>query len=172
MTPRRALARAAVLLAAVAWLGSAQAQKVVFFDHGNASAVLPTTFVAVEQNDGTLRAIFGPAGDHRLQIAVRAAASTTGAADAGEQFVRAEAAKRNLRLFEYPGRVAFLQPAADTRDGDRTLRAAIWHVGFGNTVAVITLVGPAEPTPELREFLGKPLQVLVASLARRPLPSP
>ena len=98
---------------------------------------------------------------------MREAASAAGGTDAGVQFVRAEAAKHNLPLFEYPGRVAFMQPAADARDGDRLVRAAVWQVGFGNNVAVIMLVGPAEPTPELRQFLGKPLQDLVTSLQRR-----
>ena len=169
---RRVLAQCAVLLALAACLGTAQAQKVVTFDHGTASAVLPVTFITTELNDGTLRAVFGPTGDHRLQIAMRVAASTAGTPDAGVQFVRTEAIKRNLRLFEYPGRVAFMQPAADVRDGDRMVRAALWHVGFGDNVAVIMLAGPAEPTPELRQFLGKPLQDLVASLQRRPQAAP
>jgi len=156
----------AVALLALACTATAHAQKVTPFDHGGATVVLPATFVTTERNDGTLRAVFGPAGDHRLEIAVRDVEGKDGATDAGVQFVRAEARSRQLRLFEYPERVVYMQPAADQVVDGKKMHAAAWYVGFGNHVAVVSLVAPATPTPELKRFLAKGLDEVVATVRR------
>lgn len=167
------LARLALFALLAIGLPAAHAQKLVTFGHGTTTVLLPPGFITTELNDGTLRAVFGKTGENRLEIAIREAASTTGDANAGEQFVRAEAKAKGLHVFEYPGRVAFMQAAPDTRDGDRTLRTALWEVGFGDSVAVLTLVAPAEPTPELSQFLGAPLNTVVTSVRRKaPAPAP
>lgn len=148
--------------------GAAHAQKVAVFDRGGAAVVLPNTFVISERNDGTLRANFGPAGDHRLEIAIRDVAAREGVTDAGLQFVRAEAKARKLRLFEYPDRIVMMQPAADQEIDGKKMHAAAWYVGFGNHVAVLTLVAPSEPTPELKRFLGAGLDDAVTTVRRTP----
>jgi hypothetical protein len=150
--------------------GAALAQRMVTFDHGDAAVMLPSTYVTTEQNDGTLRANFGPAGDHRLEIAVRDVAGPEGTTDAGIQYVRAEAARKDLRVFEYPERLVYLQPVPDQQEAGKTMRVAVWYVGFGNSVAAVRLVAPAEPTAELKLFLAKGLNDIVASLRRRPPP--
>lgn len=156
----------AVTAFALAWVGGAHAQKVATFDHGSATIVLPSTFVATERNDGTLRAVFGPGGDSRLDIAVRDVQGKEGATDAGVQYVRAEASKRNLRVFEYPGRIVYMQPVVDQEIAGRKMQAAAWYVGFGNHVALLTLVAPAPPTPELQRFLAQGLDEAVATVRR------
>lgn len=161
----RLLAIAALVVGCVA---AAHAQKVTPFDHGAASVVLPATFVTTERNDGTLRAVFGPAADHRLEVAIRDVAGKDGATDAGVQYVRAQASARQLRLFEYPGRVVYMQPAADQVVDGKNMHAAAWYVGFGNHVAVVSLIAPATPTPELQRFLAKGLDEVVATVRRTP----
>lgn len=159
----RLLVLAAFLLAGP---GTALAQKTVTFDHGGAAVVLPATFVTTERNDGSLRAVFGPGGDHRLEIVIRDVEGKDGATDAGMQFVRAEASARKLRVFEYPERIVYMQPAADQVVGGKQMHAAAWYVGFGNHVAVLSLVAPATPTPELKRFLAKGLDEAVATVRR------
>ena len=160
--PARLLAAAFSLLLAC----TAHAQRATTFDHGTASIVLPATFVTTERNDGTLRAVFGPAGDHRLDVVVRDVAGPAGATDAGVQYVRNEAQARKLRTFEYPQRVAYMRPAADQQIDGKTMRVAAWYVGFGNHVALITLVAPAAPSPDLQRFLAKGLDEAVTSVQR------
>ncbi len=158
----------AVIAVALGCLAPAHAQKLATFDHGAAAVVLPGTFVTTERNDGTLRAVFGPAADHRLEIAIRDVEGKDGATDAGVQYVRAEAKARQLRLFEYPERVVYMQPAADQVVDGKKMHAAAWYVGFGNHVAVVSLVAPATPTPELKRFLAKGLDEAVATVRRTP----
>lgn len=163
----------AVTAFVLAGASAAHAQKAATFDHGGAVVVLPATFVTTERNDGTLRANFGPDGDHRLEIAIRDVQGKAGATDAGMQHVRAEAGARKLRVFEYPERVVYMQPAADQEIDGKQMHAATWYVGFGNHVAVLTLVAPATPTPELQRFLAKGLDEAVATVrrtTRRPPP--
>ncbi|MFO1395444.1 MAG: hypothetical protein U1F48_00120 [Burkholderiales bacterium] len=167
--PLRLLALAALSLLLAA---PALAQRVVAFDHGAASIVLPDTFVTIERNDGTLRAVFGPAGDHRLDVVVRDVAGPPGATDAGVQYVRAEAKARDLRVFEYPQRVAYLQPVVDQEVDGKAMRAAAWYVGFGNHMALITLVAPTASSPDLQRFLAKGLDQAVTSVRRTAVPRP
>lgn len=156
----------AVVALALAGMGVVHAQKITTFDQGGATVVLPITFITTERNDGTLRAVFGPGGDHRLEIAVRDVDARDGTTDAGIQYVRAEADARKLRVFEYPARVVYMQPAADRMIGGRKMYAVTWYVGFGNHVAVIALVAPATPSPELKRFLAKGLDQAITSVRR------
>ncbi|MCC6193433.1 MAG: hypothetical protein IT518_03105, partial [Burkholderiales bacterium] len=132
-----------------------------------AEVVLPSTFVTSELNDGTLRAVFGPDGSYRLELAVKDAMARAGGVNLGEAFVREEAKRKNLKLFEMPGKVVFLEPVADRKEGEQTWRRSLWHIGFGNSVAVMTLTAPVEESPELKRFLGKPLNDAIASVRRR-----
>ena len=145
----------------------APAQKLVTFANGTAQVLLPRTFVTTELNDGTRRAVFGPDGSHRLELAVKDAVSRAGGVNVGEAFVRDEAKRKDLKLFEMPGKVVFLEPVSDRKEGDRTWRSSLWHIGFGNSVAVMTLTAPVEESPELTRFLGKPLNDAIGSLRRR-----
>lgn len=151
----------------VACIGDVEAQRVVTFARGAMEVVLPETFIVTERNDGSLRAVFGSAGDHRLELTAHEAPSAAKARDAGEEFVRAEAKKKDLVFFELPGKVVFMEPRPDTKDGDKAYRAAYWQIGFGNTVVVMTLTGPAQLSPELSQFLGKPLNDVINSLRRK-----
>ncbi|MFO1413786.1 MAG: hypothetical protein U1F10_07750 [Burkholderiales bacterium] len=154
-------------------LGAAHAQRTVTFDHGGASVVLPATYVTSEQNDGTLRALFGPAADHRLEIGIRDVEGPEGVADPGVQFVRIEAQAQKLRTFEQQGRVVFMQPAPDVEEAGKKMRVAVWYVGFGNSVAAVRLVAPQAPTLDLQLFFAKGLDDVVASVRRtRPAKPP
>lgn len=149
------------------WSTHAAAQKLVTFAKGTAEVVLPQTFVTTEQNDGTLRAVFGPGGSHRLELGVRDAKARDGAANAGEVIVRGEALRKSQKLFELPGRVAFMEAVPDRKEDDRVMRTAVWYIGAGNSVFVMTLTAPLEESPELTRFLGKPLNDAIASVRRR-----
>ncbi|MCC6193954.1 MAG: hypothetical protein IT518_05740, partial [Burkholderiales bacterium] len=65
------IARLAVVALCACCAGTALAQRVVTFARGTAEVVLPSTFVTSELNDGTLRAVFGPDGSYRLELAVK-----------------------------------------------------------------------------------------------------
>jgi hypothetical protein len=147
--------------------GVASAQKVIVFAHGKAEVLLPASYVATELNDGTLRAIFGPAADHRLEFALVEAASVAGDGKAGEQYVRVESAKRNAKLFGLPGKVVFMEPAGDVLVDGRNYRVARWLVGAGNAVVLMTLTAPAEMTPDLRQFLDRRLEGVLTSVRVR-----
>jgi hypothetical protein len=161
------IARLAVALLCACCAGTALAQRVVTFALGTAEVVLPSAFVATEQNDGTLRAVFGPGGTYRLELAVKDAVARAGGVNVGEAFVREEAKRKDLKLFEMPGKVVYLEPVADRKEGDKVWRTSHWHIGFGNSVAVMTLTAPVEESPELQRFLGKPLNDAIASVRRR-----
>ena len=148
-------------------IGDAGAQKIATFGRGSFEVVLPETFIVTERNDGTLRAVFGSTGDHRLELTAHDAPSTGNLRDAGEAFVRAEAKKKDFRFFEIPGKVVLMEPRPDTKDGDKAYRVAYWQIGFGNTVVVMTLTAPVEVSPDLRQFLGKPLNDVISSVRRK-----
>lgn len=157
----------AVALAVACCASYASAQRVVPFARGTAEVVLPPTFVTTELNDGTLRAVFGPAGSHRLEIAVKDAVSREGGINIGEAFVREEAKRKNLKLFEMPGRAVYLEPVPDRTENGKTWRTSVWYIGFGASVAIMTLTAPVEESPELVRFLGAPLNDAIASVRRR-----
>jgi hypothetical protein len=157
----------ALIAVAACCASSALAQKVMTFAKGAAEVTLPDAFVATEQNDGTLRAVFGPAGNHRLEFARKEAVARAGGVNLGEAFVRAEAKRKDLKLFEMPGKVVYMEPAPDRTEGDVVYRTAHWHIGFGNSIVVMTLTAPAEASPELKQFLGKPLNNVIASVRRK-----
>lgn len=162
---RRALLAVLALAACVA--GPAAAEKVVTFSNGRAAVTLPDAFIANEQNDGTLRASFGPAGENRLELFFREAVPREGATSTGEEYVRALAKAKNFKFFESPGKVVLMEPVADVKDGDRTYRSLKWTIGFGNNVVTMSLRAPAQASPELVEFLQKTLSDVIDSLRRQ-----
>ena len=82
------------------------------------------------------------------------------------RYVRTEASAKKLRVFEFPSRLVYMQPGADQTIGGRKMYAANWYVGFGNHVAVFSLVAPTAPTPELKQFLQKGLNQALATVRR------
>jgi len=142
----------------------ADAQKLTYFAQGRAQVTLPDSFVANELNDGTLRVLFGPAADHRLELTLVNAAATDDKGKAGERYVRREAEKKKLKIFESPGKVVFMEPGGDSQVGDKAYRTARWQIGLGNAVVLMTLTAPTAPSPDLTLFLSKRLEGVLASV--------
>ena len=164
----RALARlAAVLVLAHAAAGAAHGQQVVTFGNGAAVVTLPASFAVAVNPDGTLLATFGRRAEHRLGLRVTEVNGGAGETRAGENFVRNVAARKGLRVFQDQDKLVYMDPAPDTRVGDTAFRTVHWQIGFGNLVVGMTLTAPAEATPELTAFFGKPFNDIVRSLRRK-----
>ena len=165
MTPLRFLLIALLTeLASIAHAG----EPLVTFASGRAEVILPDNFTVVSSDTSGLVATFGPKRDHKLELSLNDIESSLGSADLGEQFVRAQAEKKGRKLSLGAGRVVFMDPAGDSKQGEVTMRVVHWQIGFGRSVVVMTLTAPVEQpmSPALQEFLGRYLNVLVASLRR------
>lgn len=152
------------MLTSIAHAGEA----LVSFAGGRAEVILPDAFTVVSSDNSILVVTFGPKGDHKLELSLNEIESSSGPADLGEQFVRAQAEKKGRKLSQGAGRVVFMDPAGDSKQGDVTMRVVHWQIGFGRSVVVMTLTAPVEQpmSSALQEFLGRPLNVLVTSLRR------
>ena len=160
-------ARAFLVAMLIAASSASLAQRVFWFAGGAIEVVLPESFDVVERADGSLLATFGEAGDHRLELSLSDLPSASANTSLGEQFVRDQAERRGRKLSEISGKVVFMDPAGESQVGGKKFRAVHWQVGFGRSVVVITLTAPAEISPALNQFLGKPLNNVVNSLRRR-----
>ena len=164
----RALARlAAAFVLALAAAGIAHGQQTVTFGNGTVVVTLPANFTVAVNPDGTLVASFGRRADHRLGLRVTEVNGGPGETRAGENFVRNVAARKGLRVFQDQDKLVYMDPAPDTRVGDTVFRTVHWQIGFGNMVVGMTLTAPAEATPELTAFFGKPFNDIVRSLRRK-----
>lgn len=164
----RALAHlAAAFVVAHAAAGTAHGQQAVTFGNGAAMVTLPGSFAVAVHPDGTLVASFGRRADHRLGLRVTEVNGGPGETRAGENFVRNVAARKGLRVFQDQDKLVYMDPAPDTRVGDTVFRTVHWQIGFGNLVVGMTLTAPAEATPELTAFFGKPFNDIVRSLRRK-----
>ncbi len=156
-----------VILSAMSLTVAANEQAVVFAG-GKVEVALPASFKVTNRDDGSLLATFGPGESHRLELTLHDHERAAGPPDLGQQFVRAQAEKKQRRVTEGAGKSVFMDPAGDFLDGDVTMRVVHWQIGFGKSLVVMTLTAPVEQpmSRALSEFLGKPLNVLVRSLRR------
>ena len=162
------LRRSVLLLSVVPSLAFAQDQTVTFAS-GRVEVVLPASVRVLSNKEKTLVAVFGPAEDHKLELTLHDQLASAVQPDVAEQFVRAQAQKKGRRLREAPGKVLFMEPGGDFMIEQKPFKALHLQVGFGKSLVVITLTAPfSEPmSPALSEFLGKPVNTMVASLRAR-----
>jgi hypothetical protein len=162
------LRRSILVLSLIPPLALAQDQTVAFAS-GRIEVVLPAYVRVVSNKENTLVAVFGPAEDHKLELTFHDQLANAAERDVAEQFVRAQAQKKGRRLREAPGKVLFMEPGGDFMIEQKPFKALHLQVGFGKSLVVVTLTAPfSEPmSPALSEFLGKPVNAMVASLRAR-----
>ena len=143
-----------------------QAQQTVEFADGQVEVVLPSEFRIIARPRQSLIATFGAKGDCEIKLVFISRAS--GPDDIGEQFIREMNQGKGKLVLQSSGKVAFMDPDEDVKQ-DEAFRTMRWQVGFGRSVVVIYLTAPStQPmSPALKEFLGEPLNVLIASLRRK-----
>jgi len=145
------------------------ADKAVAFAGGRIEVVLPSFARVTSNQQKTLIAVFGSNEDHKLELTLHEELMSATAPDAAEQFVSVQAQKRGKRLQRIPGKALFLDPGSDFAEGEKTFRTLHVQVGFGKALVVITVTAPVtQPmSPALGEFLGKPVNAMIASLRQR-----
>lgn len=137
------------------------------FGHGKAEVLLPSKFSPTTDAEGTLTTRFGQGDTHLLEISLQDHERKPGSSNLAEQFVQAYAEKKNLKATKGVDRIVVMEPTGDLTEDGKTFRRVHWQVGFGKSLVIITLTAPVPMSSELNEFLGRPLNEMIASLRRR-----
>jgi hypothetical protein len=151
---------------ALPYLVSAQEQTVAFAG-GKVEVALPTTLRVVSNEKQTLVAVFGPEEDHKVELTLHETLQSAGASDAAEQFVREQGQKKGRRVQQVPGKALFMEPGDEFAHEGKPFRSLHIQVGFGKSLVVVTLSAPQPMSPILNQFLGGPVNAMLASLRRR-----
>jgi hypothetical protein len=158
--------RTTLFALAMPCFASAQERTVVFADN-KVEVVLPTNMRVVSNEKQTLVAVFGPDEDHKIELTLHETLQSAGSADAAEQFVRDQAQKKGRRVQQIPGKALFMEPGGEFAQDGKPFRSLHVQVGFGKSLVVVTLSAPQPMSPTLNQFLGAPINGMLASLRRR-----
>ncbi len=166
---RPVLAFALVLLSLVAGTRLAAAEDALFaFAKGRAEVALPSDYRVRLEPDGSLVAVFGPGGTHRLEIAFHDYAGTPGGDGLAERFVRAMGEKLNRPVKRAHGKMVLFEEAGEFRRFEVDYRVARWQIGAGKSLFVMTLTAPVadQLSPPLRDFVEHRYDAILKSLRR------
>jgi hypothetical protein len=136
------------------------ARSVVFGD-GAAQVALPIEMKLIS-SERELKAQFGAAGDHLLQLSFNP--SPPGAKVDGRDFVKAQAAAKDAELKSGSERVLFMDPGGDIERAGKTFRVVHWQIGVREGVFVLTVTAPVPMSAELDDFLGEGLTLVLNSV--------
>jgi hypothetical protein len=138
------------------------------FGGDKVEVLLPEDYAASIDPSGKLTAHFGPEGSHSLELSLKDYKTASGSKDRAERVLRRFADEKRLPASRVEGKLLVIEPDKDITRDATVYRKAHWHIAFGNSLVVLTLIAPiGRPmSPALREFFGETLDELVASLRR------
>jgi hypothetical protein len=158
--------RSILVVLALPGLALGQEQTLVFAG-GKVEVVLPSGVRVISNEKQTLVAVFGPDADHKLELTLHEELQSAIPVDAAEQFVRDQAQKKGRKLQQGPGKSLFMELGGEFMQEGKPHKSLHVQVGFGKSLVVITLTAPRTMSTALNQFLGGPINVMVASLRRR-----
>jgi len=138
---------------------------VSFFDNGKAKVELPNSLSISTEPDGSLIAMFGKSGDHKLEITHNVVPGAAADSDAGFKFVKDQAIKKGLKAKELNGKTVLMQTGGEIKKEGVTYRIVHWQIGVGRSVFVVTITAPMPMSSDLNNFLGIPLNDLIQSIS-------
>jgi hypothetical protein len=141
---------------------SAGASQHVTFANGSAVVSLPAETTVIE-NESTLKAVFGPAKDHFLELSYNPLPEGRDESATGLEFVREAAKSKGEPVKETADRVSLMELGGDQKRDGRVVRVVHWQIGVKEGVFVLTITAPMPMSEALSEFLGNGLSLVANS---------
>jgi hypothetical protein len=158
------LTTALLLVATSVNASSAKTPQDVTFANGSAVVSLPAEITVVER-ESTLKAVFGPAKDHFLELSYNQLPEGRGEFATGLEFVRDAAKRKGTPVKEAADRISLMELGGDQERDGGVVRVVHWQIGVKEGVFVLTITAPMPMSEALSDFLGEGLS-LVANSAR------
>lgn len=150
----------ALLLVAISFgTLSAKASQHVTFANDSAVVSLPAETTVVE-HESTLKAVFGPAKDHILELSYNPLPEGRDESATGLEFVRDTAKSKGASVKEAPDRVSLMELGGDHERDGGIVRVVHWQIGVKEGVFVLTITAPMPMSEALSEFLSSGLSLV------------